>query len=611
MTLKPVNQIINAVLTPFSNYTSNPSRLERDIQRLGQAQLTQQDWSTLRTGLSTARRWFFVPSNVRNSFQSLSVEKVRTIVDGILTHALEEDVSATLNQFLQVLNTRQLQELAGLDTDEKLQLEIRIKAHLKDEALIGLFSKRSQTLWKECWPEAKGFIYYILELAVSLSGVDDLAPERSGRHNQVSSGEAQYRLKMYMDFILYPATLFGLVMTYVKNVPTALAITAMTLTSAIAFISIYKRFLRPCPQTCYGLENLLIDQNKTQNPNYFRLSIFREMDKAFASNKGVLLIGDAGVGKTSIMQGYVRRIRQGKGSALSSKIQFFSGNAETYKGYEGFAYLREKFKFWSKEAGFFIDEFHTIVQNDDEVGNKSTAFKTFADVFPIIAGATTYKEYKEFLEGNETIERRLIPIFVNQMEPEDIIPALYHFLHCKQPELDITSDVIEKIYNEAPRFKPVTSRIDAAIALLSLAISKVTDQTFPDLQNELDKYQMDLDALKQRMLHTGSHSSQDEEDLARLETKINELRSTLETKKAQGEKIRKIERVYLALKQKSYQLAPQANDPSRRKAWLANEAALKEYDRLIRVERVKAGLAPSLNAQLIEEIMAEIPLEAR
>lgn len=592
----------------YNHCRSSHLNLENSIAQLGQAQFNQQDWQALKSGITLSRKWFFAAKGVKNRLQQLSDDKVRRIVDGILTHASETEMSRTLHQFLELLNPRQLQALVRLADDEELARELQTKADLADEALQGLFSKQNQTVLKEFWPEIKGFIYYMLELAVSLTGVDDLAPEGGG---SMSSGEAQYRLKMYMDFILYPATIFGAVMAYVKHGPTALAITGVSLVSSIAFVAIYKRFLRPCPNKCYGLENMLLEGSKETPPRYYRLDIFRKIDEAFAANKGVLLIGESGAGKTSIMESYAQRVRQGKGSALSQKFQFFAGDGDAFKGSYGFAHIKQKFSYWNNEVCFFIDEFHAIFETQDEVGKKGNAFKSFENKFRFIVGATTSKEYKEFLEGNETIDRRFMPVFINQMAENEILPALLHFVHTKHPELEISENVLSKITAVAPLFKPGTSLIDAATTLLSLAISKVTDLAFQALEQEKEQKQQELSTHKNWMDHTKSSSVENRNKLERLKRELTEIDTRLQTKRAQGARIQKIEKIYLALKQNSYRWAALAQNPHYRMKWLQNEAALKGYDQLLRAERERAGLAPCLNEALIDQILEHVVLEAR
>ena len=610
MPLRPIPLISLPFINTITHYCKRSyPYLEGQIERLGHPNLSQQEFQTIKASVAVSHKWFFAATGAKNRLQQLSNEKVQRIIDGILTHATENEMSRTLDQFLQLLSPQQLQGLIHLAADDALAGELQTKADLAEEALQGLFSKHNQAVLKEFWPEIKGFIYYMMELAVSLTGVDDLAPERE--HSSVSSGEAQYRLKMYMDFILYPATIFATIMTYVKHGPTAFLITALSLVSAISFVAVYKRFLRPCPNRCYGLENMLLDKSKETTPNYFRLDIFRQMDEAFAARKGVLLIGDAGVGKTSIMEGYAMRVRQGKNTGLGQKFQFFAGDGDSYKSSSGFSYIKHKFNYWNNEVCFFIDEFHAIFDSQDDVGNKGNAFKNFENKFRYIVGATTRKEFKQFLEGKETIERRFIPVVVNQMEENEIIPALLHFLHITHPELEISENVLAKICAEAPRFKRNTTLIDASTALLRLAISKVTDLDRQPLEFELETKQQELSTHKRRMDHTKSNSAENRVTLNRLKLELQQIENALRLKQEQAAQIQKSEKVYLALKQNSYRWAAEAQDPRYRMKWLQNEAALKSYDKKLHAERMKAGLAPCLNEALIEQVLGEQVLEAR
>lgn len=598
--------------------------LEERIRLIGAKALplTEEDNATLARGISLCRRWFFVPQGVKERMQNLPLAKVNEVVSGILADALEKDVSKKLKQFLQVLSEKQVQELSTLTTQEKIQIKLNIKAELKTDALKGFMSKRGKAFWQEMIPEFKSFLYYMLEMGVATTGVDELTPERHGRFSEgggMSGVEAQMRLKVYLDFLLYPGVVFGIILGYVKNVPTALAATAALFTSAITFIGIYKRYYRPCPNECWGFENMNLKKTQTEeDPVYLRLRLLRKIDQAFQANKGALLVGDPGSGKTSIVQGYVQRVKEGKSAKLSRALQFFQGSGAGLKQYEGFGALQRKFAFWPKGVAFFINEFHSLFKENGIVGEQTDALKGFQDQYPFIIGDTTTKEFKEFIEENEPVKRRFMIIKVAQMVEQEVKDALYFYLHAKYPSLNIDSKVINEIYQQAPKFKPGTSIIDSATALLSRAIHKVTDLTFEDLQEKADDLEVELTSLKNKLMHE-EPADGDLEKLIKLQKDLKDKNKEIEDGKIALAKIRRVEKVYIALKEKSYRLAPRALSKQEEGAqekraviqgkdlreWLENEALLKQYDQFIHAERKKIGLASCLDVELIHRILEQ------
>lgn len=589
----PSSSLFDSILHPYRP-------LEERIQHLGEGiLLNEQERNDLRKGVSLCHRWIFKPQGVQASFHNLPIENVKQIVEGILVDALEKDVAKELKRFLEILSNKQIQALAGLSSEEQVILERNIKAALKDHALQNL-SKVGKAFWKEILPELKWLFNHVVSMFVSLTGVDEIMPEKTF-DNRINMYYAQSRIEFYGKMILLPTTIFAIIGNYVPNASLAALVTTLFVSSALVFVGLYKRYLRPCPQETYLLKNMLLDKSKEEEPRFKRLELYRQIENAFKSGKGVLLVGEPGSGKTSVMQGFARNVRNGSSGQLSKKLQFFTANANVFKGAETLNHLEEMFGFWRKEVAFYLEEFHALFKKDAFNGDTSDSLKTFCDRFPYVSGSTTTQEYEKYIANIPTIRRRFVVVNLpKEMSKEEIEACLFQFLHTKQPHLDITAKVMDKVYSEAPKFKKNTSGVDAAIALLSSSISKVTDQHFEELQKEIDQKEMNVAALQQKMTATNSQDATELSKLQTLQKNLADQKQLLKNKMEQLAKVRKIEKVYLALKQNSYRFADQ---PKLERTWLVNEALLKTYDTAIRKERVKLGLAPCLNEALIDQVV--------
>jgi len=143
-----------------------------------------------------------------------------------------------------------------------------------------------------------------------------------------------------------------------------------------------------------------------------------------------VLIGEAGVGKTAIVEGLVQRLASGPApESLKDKeiISLDLGALIAGTKYRGEfedrikALLREV----DRAAGhyiFFIDELHTLVgagAADGTIDASNLLKPALARGELKAIGATTLKEYQKYIEKDPALERRFQPIFVAEPSIED------------------------------------------------------------------------------------------------------------------------------------------------------------------------------------------------
>ena len=148
-----------------------------------------------------------------------------------------------------------------------------------------------------------------------------------------------------------------------------------------------------------------------------------------------VLIGEPGVGKTAIVEGLAQRIvRQDVPESLKDKVIFELDLAALVAGAKYRGEFEERLKAVLNEVKnsdgriiLFIDEIHTIVG----AGRTDGAMDAGNLLKPLLArgelhciGATTLKEYREYIEKDPALERRFQKVQVNEPTVEDTVSIL-------------------------------------------------------------------------------------------------------------------------------------------------------------------------------------------
>lgn len=242
------------------------------------------------------------------------------------------------------------------------------------------------------------------------------------------------------------------------------------------------------------------------------------------------LIGEPGVGKTAIAEGLALRIAEGRVphrlkdkeiqlldlTALIAGTQFRGQYESRIKG------LTKEVK----EAGniiLFIDEVHNLVGGGDSEGtmNAANILKPALSRGEIqVIGATTFNEYRKYIEKDSALERRFQPVKVGEPSISDTIDILsgikdYYETH---HNVIVPDDVVRKAAVFSERY--ITDRFlpDKAIDLLDEACACAS------LRNkERERYE-DLNDEKKTLQQTKeSISSEETIDYEALATVTSEL----------------------------------------------------------------------------------------
>ena len=257
------------------------------------------------------------------------------------------------------------------------------------------------------------------------------------------------------------------------------------------------------------------------------------------------LIGEAGVGKTAIIEGLAQRIIRGdvpeslKNTTLISLDMGALIAGAKYRG-EFEERLKKVLKEVEKSDGeiiMFIDELHTVVgaggaEGTADAGNLLKPM--LARGAMRVIGATTVNEYRKYIEKDPALERRFQPILVDEPSVDDTISILrglkdkyevHHGIRIKDSALVAAAKLSNRYITD--RYLP-----DKAIDLVDEAASAVRIE-IDSMPEELDKLerqklqlQIELQSLK---------DDNDEEKTAKVQKMLDEINSKIEVLKSQWE----------------------------------------------------------------------------
>lgn len=276
-----------------------------------------------------------------------------------------------------------------------------------------------------------------------------------------------------------------------------------------------------------------------------------------------IIVGEAGVGKTAIVEGLVQRILEGKvPSSFRNKTIIQLDLSAILAGSKIRGDVEERLLSIIDDLAqhpdwiVFIDEIHMIVGagaagsgGSMDIANMLKPHLTSGDIRVI--GATTYDEFQKHIEDDPALERRFQPVMVDELSAEDskkvlklLRPAFEKFHGVK-----ITDEALEEAVELSSRYITNKYLPDKAIDVLDEATAgkrisaEKTGTNILDIKKELNS----VKSLKDKALDKGDIGSavKQRQDEVALEKKMNQVSKTSKTKvnnklKIEVEDIRKV-----------------------------------------------------------------------
>lgn len=278
------------------------------------------------------------------------------------------------------------------------------------------------------------------------------------------------------------------------------------------------------------LEKFAVNMNRKAKNNEYMPLIGRteELQRiieilARKSKNNPVLLGDPGVGKTAIVEGLAERIVSGKiPNALKDYEIYMLDLSGLIAGSKYRGEFEERMKELVKEVKkrkniiLFIDEIHSIVGSGTAEGSNLDTANILKPELARgeikIIGATTLEEYRNYIEKDKALKRRLQPVEI------------------EEPDIDETINILKGIKEKYEKFHNVVILNEAVESAVKLSDRYITDRFLPDKAIDL----LDEASAKVSIMNSGEPDEEDilKKEKAKIEEEINEYTLKGEYEKA-------------------------------------------------------------------------------
>ncbi len=285
----------------------------------------------------------------------------------------------------------------------------------------------------------------------------------------------------------------------------------------IDFTSLYdKAITSSLSKTVSILEDIATNMNEEclkgkYDPVFGRdLEVQKLMQTLLRKNKNnPLLIGDAGVGKTAIVEEFVRRIVEGKVPLkLRGKIVYNLSVSSLVAGTKYRGEFEEKVNSIIQDVQnhpeiiLFLDEIHTIIGAGGAEGaiDASNILKPYlarGDVH--IIGATTYFEYTQSFQNDKAFDRRFQKIVVDEPILEEVMKIIFGIKshYEKYHGVIWNNDMIRYLLELSNQFPSLGRQPDRSIDFLD-DISSYVSLSHNSKDSLLSKYELKIQDFKDK-----------------------------------------------------------------------------------------------------------------
>jgi ATP-dependent Clp protease ATP-binding subunit ClpB len=311
-----------------------------------------------------------------------------------------------------------------------------------------------------------------------------------------------------------------------------------------------------------------------------------------------VLVGEAGVGKTAVVEGIARRVASGDvPESLRDKRICSLDLGALIAGAKYRGEFEERLKAVLKEVAaaagaviLFIDELHTLVGAGAAEGATDAANL----LKPALArgelrciGATTLDEYRKHIEKDKALERRFQPVLIEEPSVADTIAILrglkekyevHHGIRIRDAALVAASKLSHRYITSRQLPDKAIDLVDEAASRLKMEIESVPTP-IDQLQRRLDTLEVERAALARE------DDRASRQRLPHVEREIAELKEQIASMRAQWQRERDL-------------IGRQRDKKSRLEQLRADAERLQRQGDFARASELRFGAIPALESEL-------------
>ncbi|HEX5626115.1 MAG TPA: ATP-dependent chaperone ClpB [Saprospiraceae bacterium] len=319
-----------------------------------------------------------------------------------------------------------------------------------------------------------------------------------------------------------------------------------------------------------------------------------------------ILIGEAGVGKTAIVEGIAWRIvKSDVPENLRSKKIFSLDLAALIAGAKYKGEFEERLKAVIKEVNesngniiLFIDEIHTLIG----AGGGQGAIDAANILKPALArgelhaiGATTLDEYQKYFENDKALVRRFQTVLIDEPSVEDTISILrgvqdkyevFHKIAIQDEALIAAAELSHRYISDRQLPDKAIDLIDEAAARLRLELDSVPDE-IDEMDRKVRQLEIEREAVKRE---------KDDKKVSLIEGQLANVKENLESLKATWKSEKEIVDSIQAIKKKIDEINVQAEKAERESDFglvaKLKYGDLKEQEKLLKEAEGKLNELP-------------------
>jgi type VI secretion system protein VasG len=280
-----------------------------------------------------------------------------------------------------------------------------------------------------------------------------------------------------------------------------------------------------------------------------------------------ILVGEAGVGKTAVVEGFAQRIARGDVPPALKEVELRAldvGLLQAGASMKGEFEQRlraviDEVQASPKPIILFVDETHTLVGAGGAAGTGDAANL----LKPALArgtlrtiGATTWAEYKKYIEKDPALTRRFQNVQVDEPDEKKAILMMRGVASTmeKHHQVQILDEALEAAVRLSHRYIPARQLPDKSVSLLDTACARVavslhaTPAEVDDSRKRIEALETELGIIgrekavgvdvKERELHASELLTAERDRLATLEARWNEERGLVDELLALRAKLR-------------------------------------------------------------------------